>query len=129
MRTLSARYCAPPYVSSRCCTVLKHVRVVAVVGADAEGEWEWLKWLPHHQHPIAIESVGSARMVYRSLSEAEVAILSPDAGQLPHVALILDGGAVTGAERLWTSGGISGVTALVAGSARDAITDRTMVYA
>ena len=38
--------------------------------------------------------------------------------------MILDGGVVTGAERLWPSGGISGVTALVVGPDRDAIADR-----
>jgi DNA segregation ATPase FtsK/SpoIIIE, S-DNA-T family len=47
----------------------EYIRIAAVVGLETESEWEWLKWLPHHQHPHAIDAVGSARMVYRSIGE------------------------------------------------------------
>ena len=65
------------------------VKIAAVVSDDTHSEWEWLKWLPHHQHPHAVDAVGSSRMVYRTFAEA-MADCTPDSGE-PHVALIVDG--------------------------------------
>ncbi len=62
------------------------VKIAAVVSEATRGDWEWLKWLPHHQHPHEVDVVGSVRMVYRSLAEAVA-----DAGASAHVALIVDG--------------------------------------
>ena len=66
------------------------VKIAAVLSADARADWEWLKWLPHHQHPRAVDAVGSARMVYRSLAEATAGCTTED-GESPHVAVIVDG--------------------------------------
>jgi S-DNA-T family DNA segregation ATPase FtsK/SpoIIIE len=30
-----------------------HVKVIAVIDEGARVHWDWLKWLPHHQHPPA----------------------------------------------------------------------------
>jgi DNA segregation ATPase FtsK/SpoIIIE, S-DNA-T family len=46
------------------------VKIAAVVSDENHGEWEWLKWLPHHQHPHEVDAVGSSRMVYRTFAEA-----------------------------------------------------------
>ena len=99
----------------------EHLQIVAVVDAAAEAEWEWLKWLPHHQHPHAVDDLGSARMVYRRLGEAELGCIPADRGESAHVALILDGGAVEGAERMITSGGIGGVSVLAVGAGYQAV--------
>ncbi len=34
------------------------VRIAAVVGPTSDAEWEWLKWLPHHQHPRLVDALG-----------------------------------------------------------------------
>ncbi len=41
------------------------VGIAAVVGAVQSAHWDWLKWLPHHRHPTAVDDVGAARMCYR----------------------------------------------------------------
>jgi S-DNA-T family DNA segregation ATPase FtsK/SpoIIIE len=48
--------------------------IVGVIGARNRAHWDWLKWLPHNQHPAAGDSVGSARMVYQSPAEARRAL-------------------------------------------------------
>ena len=40
----------------------------------AAADWDWLKWLPHHQHPHAVDDGGPARMTYNSLASAEAAL-------------------------------------------------------
>src|SRR4051812_7020599 len=60
--------------------------IVTVVGAGSQ--WDWLKWLPHHQHPDATDGAGSARMVYPTLAEARDALT---AMRPPHAVVILDG--------------------------------------
>jgi DNA segregation ATPase FtsK/SpoIIIE, S-DNA-T family len=91
-----------------------HLNIAAVVGPEAEIEWEWLKWLPHHQHPRAVDAVGSARMTYRSFGDA-AADCTPDSDTPPHLAVIVDGGVATGAD---PAGRLGGVTILEVGSCR-----------
>ena len=98
-----------------------HLQVVAVVDAGAEAEWEWLKWLPHHQHPHDVDDLGSARMLYRRLDEALRCI--PEGGESTQVAMILDGGAVEGAGRLGTPRGGGKVTVLAVGAGYEALAD------
>ncbi len=83
--------------------VLHHPGQLLVVGAISDrnrAHWDWLKWLPHNQHPIVADAVGSARMVYQSLAEAQRALAG---ARLPHVVVVADldeGGAaraITGA--------------------------------
>jgi S-DNA-T family DNA segregation ATPase FtsK/SpoIIIE len=88
------------------------VQIAAVLEPAAEADWEWLKWLPHHQHPRAVDAAGSARMMYRSLSEA-VADCTPDSDGSPHLAVIVDGDVATGTE----AGSVGRVTLLQVGAA------------
>ena len=37
-----------------------HVKIVAVLGDEAAGDWEWLKWLPHHRHSRSVDGAGTA---------------------------------------------------------------------
>lgn len=82
------------------------VRVVVVCGPDTIGEWEWVKWLPHAQHPDGHDGAGTARMVYGSLAELEDTLgpdlamrarfsrTAPATAGVPHVVVVLDGGIV-----------------------------------
>ena len=62
------------------------VKIAAVVSDVTHSEWEWLKWLPHHQHPHEADAVGPLRMVYRSFAEAVA-----DTGEAAYAVLIVDG--------------------------------------
>ncbi len=76
------------------------VSIVALVDESNRERWDWLKWLPHHQHPLAADAVGPARMVYPSLATGHSALTG-----LPHdrhLVVVVDGGAVDGSDRLPT---------------------------
>lgn len=49
------------------------LRIAAAISDCHRCHWEWLKWLPHHQHPTASDGGGPARMAYRTRAEAEAA--------------------------------------------------------
>ncbi|SPM28755.1 type VII secretion protein EccCa [Mycobacterium terramassiliense] len=83
--------------------------IVGAVGDANREHWDWLKWLPHNQHPAATDAVGSARMVYRSPAEVRRALA--DVG--PHAIVVADlGGPVT-------PGAITGATLLEVGAGGD----------
>ncbi|MFH5206652.1 type VII secretion protein EccCa [Antrihabitans sp. NCIMB 15449] len=80
------------------------LQVAVVCGPDTAREWEWVKWLPHSQHPDAVDGVGSQRMVYGSIIELNAAIGSqlvlrskfsrsapPQAG-VAQIVVVVDGG-------------------------------------
>ncbi|MFC0029203.1 type VII secretion protein EccCa [Micromonospora chaiyaphumensis] len=82
--------------------------LVAVVAApDRQPVWDWVKWLPHAQHPGRTDAAGARRMVFASLAEAEAALanelggrprFAPEAKPLttaPHLVVVLDGGEVS----------------------------------
>lgn len=48
--------------------------IVGVIESRNRIHWDWLKWLPHNQHPSARDSVGAARMLYRGAAEARSAL-------------------------------------------------------
>jgi S-DNA-T family DNA segregation ATPase FtsK/SpoIIIE len=50
------------------------VLIAAVISDRNRADWDWLKWLPHNQHPHADDGLGSARMVYPSLDAAARAL-------------------------------------------------------
>jgi DNA segregation ATPase FtsK/SpoIIIE, S-DNA-T family len=87
---------------------------LVIVGAVSDGNrahWDWLKWLPHNQHPAAADAVGSARMLYRSLAEARHAV----AGAGPaHVVVVTDL-----AERADSVGAVPDATILKVGACSD----------
>jgi len=79
--------------------------IVGVIGDRNRAHWDWLKWLPHNRHPTTTDAVGPARMVYRSLAEAQGALV----GARPaHVVVIVD------AEECTTAAALGGVTILAA---------------
>ncbi len=61
--------------------------IVGAISDRNRAHWDWLKWLPHNQHPAAADAVGAARMVYQSLAEAQHALTG--AGP-PHVVVVAD---------------------------------------
>lgn len=82
--------------------------IVAVVTApDRRPDWDWVKWLPHAQHPRQSDGGGAARLVFDRLAEAEASLAdelaarsrhNPDAPPLtkaPHLVVVLDGGEVS----------------------------------
>src|ERR1700733_8001189 len=62
--------------------------IVGVIAGRNQAHWDWLKWLPHNQHPAASDSLGSARMVYQSMAEARSALA--DTGLPPRVVVVGD---------------------------------------
>ncbi len=80
------------------------VRVAVVCGPDTVAHWDWTKWLPHTQHDIDRDGVGTARMIYGSFLELEGALGehlalrnrftrgAPVAAGVPHLVIVVDGG-------------------------------------
>jgi ESX secretion system protein EccC len=87
--------------------------IVGAVSDRNRAHWDWLKWLPHNQHPSLSDAVGSARMVYPSPAEAQRAL---DGAGLPHKVVIADLDEHT--ERA-TAGAIEGLTVLEVGAGCD----------
>jgi S-DNA-T family DNA segregation ATPase FtsK/SpoIIIE len=87
-------------------------------------EWEWLKWLPHAQHPSETDAVGPRRLHERSLAALEQSLgtqlltrarFTRDAAPTPdqpHVVIVVDGGTVTLEERILLEDGLAGVTVI-----------------
>lgn len=69
--------------------------VVAVAGPGARARWDWLKWLPHAQHPTLRDGLGPVRLVVSSFAEAEELL----AGELDPRPLHTADGVVDPAER------------------------------
>lgn len=63
------------------------VLIVAAVDDENRGHWDWLKWLPHNQHPVAVDEAGPMRMIYPSMAEAQQALA---AAQGPDVVVVTD---------------------------------------
>src|SRR5215208_725219 len=80
------------------------VRIAAVVGPEQETGWEWLKWLPHHQHPCLVDGLGPVRMTYRRLGEAIVGCRPTDDGESPHLVIIVDDGSTCAIEQPMSAG-------------------------
>jgi S-DNA-T family DNA segregation ATPase FtsK/SpoIIIE len=77
-----------------------HVAIAVVHGARTRKEWEWLKWLPHHQHSCKRDAIGPARLVYSSVRQAVKDAVPPDGAPPRHVVVILDGRESTGPEQV-----------------------------
>ena len=93
------------------------VQVVAVAAGVRRARWDWLKWLPHNDHPL------SGSMVYETVGQAETALgevlanrgpFDPAAAPVqPHVVVIVDGADSTGG--LLGGHGVAGVTVMAVG--------------
>ena len=82
----------------------EHLAIAPVVGPGVQDDWDWLKWLPHHQG------------VYGDLSQALRDAMSPDCDVPRHAAVILDGGATKGIQRVMSASSLGGVTVVEVGS-------------
>ncbi|OSC42972.1 type VII secretion protein EccCa [Mycobacterium decipiens] len=83
--------------------------IAGVISDWSRACWEWLKWLPHNQHPSSSDAVGPARMVYATPAEAQRALAGT---AVPHVVVIVDADQRAG-------GAITGVTTLEVGAGRN----------
>jgi DNA segregation ATPase FtsK/SpoIIIE, S-DNA-T family len=96
--------------------------VAVVTAGRAKADWEWVKWLPHVQHPSLIDGAGPRRLMAGSLTQIEELLgeqlrdrprFSRNAqthGDGPQIVIVIDGGEVTGAEQILLEEGLAGVT-------------------
>ncbi|WP_216210444.1 type VII secretion protein EccCa [Amycolatopsis aidingensis] len=97
--------------------------LVAVASAGrAKQEWEWIKWLPHAQHPTLSDGIGQLRMMAGSLAQIEQWLdeelrdrqrfsrnATPPADQ-PHIVIVIDDADITKEEQIILEEGLVGVT-------------------
>jgi S-DNA-T family DNA segregation ATPase FtsK/SpoIIIE len=97
------------------------LRIGVCVPDHERGRWEWVKWLPHTQHPGKTDAIGPVRLVAPSVPALEAMLddvlvnrsrFDPGGapGGGPHVMVIIDGGSTAGSDHLMTEGGVAGVT-------------------
>ncbi len=99
--------------------------LVAIVTPEPDGaDWSWAKWLPHNAHPTETDALGPARLSFRSLHDLEESLddellgrgrFSRIADPVPgrtQLVVVLDGGQVTGDERILAGAGMDGVSVL-----------------
>jgi S-DNA-T family DNA segregation ATPase FtsK/SpoIIIE len=97
--------------------------LICVVAAENRRQhWEWVKWLPHAQHPNDNDAAGSVRLIFSDASELEEALgaelldrprFSRDAVALydqPHLVVVVDGARASGESTLLHGDGLLGVT-------------------
>jgi len=82
------------------------MKIAVVASPSRQGQWDWLKWLPHAQHDRRADAAGSTRLMFESMTALEDALdehlqsrprFSPEAKPLttaPHILVLLDGGDV-----------------------------------
>lgn len=87
------------------------LRLVLCVSDDRRRDWEWVKWLPHAQHPTDVDGAGAVRLVTPAIADL-VAMLegeltersrfdpgaAVEAGE-PYTVVLVDGGAVSSGSR------------------------------
>jgi DNA segregation ATPase FtsK/SpoIIIE, S-DNA-T family len=92
------------------------LRIAVCAGESSVGDWEWVKWLPHCQHPFEADAAGPVRTLRPTLPEV-VAMLGPAFAERPrhepgsapnrdepYVVIVLDGGDTGGESRLASGG-------------------------
>lgn len=110
--------------------------IAVCAGPERREVWDWVKWLPHAQHPSRTDAVGPVRLVTSSVADLERLLddllgsrsrFSPagPATDGPHVVVLLDGGDVTGATHLVGDGGIDAVTIIDLDSPPPRLPDRS----
>ncbi|MFZ2526883.1 MAG: type VII secretion protein EccCa, partial [Rhodococcus sp. (in: high G+C Gram-positive bacteria)] len=101
------------------------LQVAVVCGPDTAAEWEWVKWLPHAQHPEVRDGAGSARTVFGSMLELETVLGSqlamrgrfarnaPAVDGVPQIVVVVDGGVHgSGSGVLGDEGGVDSVVVI-----------------
>ena len=99
--------------------------VIAVASSGhARQEWDWVKWLPHAQHPTETDGLGQVRLMSGSLWDIENKLEeeladrprfhrnTPPPDGRPHVVILLDDAEISREEQLLLEGGLAGVTLL-----------------
>ena len=88
----------------------------------AKQDWEWIKWLPHSQHPSIVDGIGQMRLMAGSLEEIEQMLeeliadrprFKRDAAPTidgPHIVIVLDDADINREERIFLEEGLAGVT-------------------
>jgi S-DNA-T family DNA segregation ATPase FtsK/SpoIIIE len=64
-----------------------HLLIAGVVSDRHRAHWDWLKWLPHNQHPVTTDSAGAMRMVYRGPAEMHSALSGVG---VPYLVVVAD---------------------------------------
>ena len=100
------------------------MRICVIAAENRRHHWEWVKWLPHAQHPKETDAAGSMRLVFSDATELEEALgsdlaerprFSRDAAPLydhPHIVVIIDGARASGDSSLLHGDGMVGVTTI-----------------
>ena len=97
----------------------EEVRICVCAPPERIGNWQWIKWLPHNQHPAEYDAAGPVRLMARSMSQLEAMLgaeikdrprFTPGrtAGSLPFIVVIADG-APTEFDHQLGSDGVDGV--------------------
>lgn len=85
------------------------VRIAAAVSEPHRAHWEWLKWLPHNQHPGDSDAAGPVRMVYSDAAQVQGALAGVAATRVVVVAELDEGPtALGGATTIAIGGGNDG---------------------
>lgn len=110
--------------------------IAVATAGPAKADWEWVKWLPHAQHPSRVDGAGPVRMIAGSLAAVEELLADQlrerprfsrtehAAGQSPHIVIVIDGAEVTGAEQIILEEGLAGVSLLDLSSCLGSLTPR-----
>ncbi|GAA4860136.1 type VII secretion protein EccCa [Saccharopolyspora cebuensis] len=98
------------------------VLIAVASSGRARSEWDWVKWLPHAQHPEETDGIGAMRLMSGSLRAIEEMLgeqlaerprfqrnAAPPDGQ-PHIVIIIDDAEISREEALIVEGGLAGVT-------------------
>lgn len=98
------------------------VMIAVASSGRARPEWDWVKWLPHAQHPTETDGLGQARLMAGSLRAVEELLgeeladrqrfhrnTPPPEGR-PHIVILLDDAEISREEHLLMEGGLAGVT-------------------
>ncbi len=92
------------------------LRIAACCDERTAADWEWIKWLPHSQHPAEADAAGPVRALRPALGEVTALFGEEfaerprhEAGaatsrEEPYVVVILDGGNVSDETRFITAG-------------------------
>lgn len=67
------------------------ILIAAAVDDENRGHWDWLKWLPHNQHPFDADEVGPVRMFYSSAAQARGALAAVQGPELVVVTDLAEG--------------------------------------
>ncbi|WP_461144288.1 type VII secretion protein EccCa [Salinifilum aidingensis] len=112
------------------------VRIAVASAGRARGEWDWVKWLPHAQHPTETDGIGPRRLMSGSLGSIEEMLSEQLADRQrfqrnaaapegePHIVIVIDDAEISREEHLVLEGGLAGVTMLDLSESLGRVTQR-----